>query len=376
MNSIRQVCVHCVTDITDPEVTFDSNGVCRYCREAEKEIPSYRFSPEQEKENLASLTRLLKSKSSSRYHAIIGLSGGVDSSYVTHLARTMGINPLIVHFDNGWNSQKSVSNIKKMIDSCGFDLETLVINWPEFKDLQRSFFKAGVVDIEMVTDHAIMATLFQLQRKYNIKFVLSGSNYVTEHGMPRAWLWRKQDLTNIRAIQKRFGTMKLRAFPTLGTLKFQLILRFNLGAAYIEPLNLINYSKAKAIEVLSEKYGWEYYGGKHYESVFTKFYQAYVLPTKFGFDKRKPHLSALIRNGEITRKQAFEELAQPLYDPVEFRVDKEYVLKKLGFTEQEFEALMQEKPKSHADYATDEWIHDSWRRYGPPFFRRLFQRSS
>ncbi|MCZ8216666.1 MAG: N-acetyl sugar amidotransferase, partial [Cyclobacteriaceae bacterium] len=268
-------------DTTDPDLKFDAAGVCNHCQEAIVELPKYRFTIEQEKNNLDNIANVIRQDAKGKYDSIVGLSGGVDSSYVAHLAKSLKLNPLVVHFDNGWNSEKSVSNIKKIVDKCGFDLETYVINWPEFKDLQRSFFKAGVVDIEILSDHAIMATMFQLRRKYGIKHVLSGSNYVTEHGMPIAWLWRKQDLTNIKSIQKQFGTRKIKDFPTLNSVQFQFIKMFKLGGNYIEILNHINYSKSRAMETLIKEYEWSYYGGKHYESTFTKFYQAYVLPTKF-----------------------------------------------------------------------------------------------
>lgn len=352
-------------DTSDPDIKFDPSGVCNHCREAQVELPKYRFTKEQEISNLKAITNQIKADAKGKYDSIVGLSGGVDSSYVAHLAKSLGLHPLVVHFDNGWNSEKSVSNIKKIVDKCGFDLETYVINWPEFKDLQRSFFKAGVVDIEILTDHAIMATMFQLRSKYGIKHVLSGSNYVTEHGMPLAWLWRKQDLTNIRSIQKKFGTRKIKDFPTLNSVRLQFIKMFKLGGNYVEILNHINYSKTKAMETLINEYDWSYYGGKHYESTFTKFYQAYVLPVKFGFDKRKVHLSAMIRNGEITREEALKELEKPSYDPTELRIDKEFVLKKLDFTESEFDQMMQSAPKHHLDYGSDEWIFNIWRKFKP-----------
>lgn len=370
MKKVYQICTHCVIDTSDPDIKFDEKGVCNYCLEAEKELPKYRFNSEEEKQNLDRIANQIKREAKGKYQAIIGLSGGVDSSYVTHLAKQMGLNPLIVHFDNGWNSEKSVSNIKKIVDKCDFDLETYVISWPEFRDLQRSFFKAGVVDIEILSDHAIMATMFKLRRKHNIKFVLSGSNYVTEHGMPLRWLWRKQDLTNIKAIQKQFGTKPLKEFPTLSSIEFQFIKMFGWGGVYIELLNHVNYSKSKALDVLIKEYGWEYYGGKHFESTFTKFYQAYVLPAKFGYDKRRVHLSALIRNNELSRDEALKELENPPYNPVELKTDKTYVLKKLGFTEDEFDRMMKEKPKEHLDYPSDEWVFKIWRKFKPHIVRK------
>lgn len=368
MKQEYQVCTECVMDTTDPNITFNSDGVCNYCIEAKRELPKYRFTKEQEAANLEKITsQIRKDAGSNKYDSLIGLSGGVDSSYVTHLAKQLNLRPLIAHFDNGWNSEKSVANIKNIVDKCGFDLETYVINWPEFRDLQRSFFKAGVVDIEILTDHAIMATMFEIRKRYKIKHVLSGSNYWTEHGMPTAWLWRKQDLTNIKGIQKKFGTKKIKDFPTLDSIEFQLIKMFGWGGNYIEILNHINYSKGKAIEVLQKEYGWSYYGGKHYESTFTKFYQAYVLPVKFGFDKRKVHLSAVIRTGELSRQAAMEELSKPAYDPNDLKIDKDYVLKKLGFTSEEFDKMMSESPKRHLDYPSDEWMFKLWRKIKPIF---------
>ncbi len=270
----------------------------------------------------------------------------------------MGLRPLVVHFDNGWNSELAVENIRLLVDALGFDLHTYVIDWPEFKDLQRSFFQASVVDIEMLTDHAILASMVKLARQFKIRHVLSGVNFATESGMPREWLWFKQDLRNIRAIQRRFGTKKICSFPTCGNWRWRLISATG-RLEFVEPLNHIHYRKDEARKTLEEKFGWRYYGGKHYESVFTKFYQAYVLPEKFGIDKRKSHLSSLIRSGELTRKEALTELGKPAYDPEEFRIEREYVLKKLGFSEEEFEKIMGEPVRSHADYPSDddyEWL--------------------
>jgi len=339
--------------IADPDITFNTEGICNYCKEAEQYIPKFKFSNEEAAENIRNLTNKVKAEQTGKYDSIIGLSGGVDSSYVALLAKRMGLNPLCVHFDNGWNSEIAVNNIKKIINVTGFDLHTYVIDWPEFKDLQRSFFKAGVIDIEMLTDHAIMATMFKLRAKNKIRYVLSGTNYLTEHGMPPSWVWNKSDLKNIKDIQKKFGTKKIKAFPTTSILKMIFIEKYGIGGIYAEPLNMINYNKKEAMQELENEFGWQYYGGKHYESVFTKFYQAYVLPVKFKVDKRKVHLSALIRNGEITREFAIAELQKELYKPEELRKDKEYVLKKLDFTETQFDSIMKEAPQRHQNYATE-----------------------
>ncbi|WP_443936877.1 N-acetyl sugar amidotransferase [Pedobacter sp. MW01-1-1] len=361
-NKEYKQCNRCVMDTTDPDIKFNDSGICNYCLEAEHHIDKFKFKKQEEADNLSKLKSNILRDKKGKYDCVVGLSGGVDSSYVAYLAKELGLNPLCVHFDNGWNSELAVSNIKKIVDKCGFDLETYVIDWPEFKDLQRSFFKAGVVDIEMLSDHAIMATMFTLRKKHNIKYILSGSNYVTEHGMPLSWLWRKQDLTNIKGIQKKFGTKKMRNFPTMNSVKYQISRLFGLGGVYVELLNNVNYSKEKAMTVLKEEFGWQYYGGKHYESAFTKFYQAYYLPEKFGFDKRKVHLSAQIRNGEISRNDALLELQKPPYNDIELKNDLEYVLKKLSFTASEFDNIMKSEPKAHLDYPSDEWIFNLWRR--------------
>lgn len=347
-------------DTSDPDIVFDADGVCNHCHDFDRNIAKYRFTPEAETQNLAALSERIRAGKKGPYDSLVGLSGGVDSSYVCYLAHKMGLNPLCVHFDNGWNSKTAVSNIKKIVEKCGYDLDTYVINWPEFRDLQRSYIKAGVIDIEMLSDHAIMATMYKIRKQNGIPYVLSGTNFTTEHGMPNAWVWRKSDLTNIKGIQQKFGTKRLKEFPTMGTLKVVLSKRFKMGGEYVEPLNAVSYSKEKAMEVLNREFGWEYYGGKHYESVWTKFYQAYILPVKFGVDKRKTHLSALIRNGEISRDAALQELSKPPYDPNELKIEKDYVLKKLGFSEPEFDSLMQAPPKQHLEYGSNQWMMDLW----------------
>jgi len=341
-------------DTTDPNIVFDSDGICNYCHDAEEKLPDYRFTDEQEENNLNSLKDKIKGRQVGEYDSILGLSGGVDSSYVAYLAVKMGLNPLCVHFDNGWNSDIAVKNIRKIIDVSGFDLYTYVIDWPEFRDLQRAFFRAGVIDIEMLTDHAIFASLFKIRKQQKITTVLSGTNYATEHGMPHSWAWQKMDLRNIKAIQKCFGDMGLESFPTMNSLYWVLMRQFGIGGTFEEPLNMINYHKNDAMLKLSEFFDWEYYGGKHYESVFTKFYQAYVLPTKFGIDKRKVHFSDLLRNGELTRDEVIAELDRPLYYEQELKRDKAFVLKKLGFSVQEFDEMMTEKPVPHDYYPTDQ----------------------
>lgn len=360
-----QVCSRCVLDSTVPNVGFDEHGVCRYCRLYEPVLASMRqLTDADASRRLETMARRLRATAGGReYDSILGLSGGVDSSYVAVLAARMGLRPLVVHFDNGWNSELAVENIRLLVDALGFDLQTYVIDWEEFKDLQRSFFRASVVDIEMLTDHAIVATMVRLARRHGIRFVLNGVNVATESGMPAEWLWFKQDLRNIRAIQRRFGTRRIRSFPVIGNWQWRFIL-MSRRLQFVEPLNSINYRKSAAIEVLQRDFGWRDYGGKHYESVFTKFYQAHVLPVKFGIDKRKAHFSSLIRNREMSRGDALRELASPPLDPDELRRDTQYVLKKLDFSEAEFDEIMRLAPRSHADYPSDrdyDWVLQPFR---------------
>ena len=340
-------------DTSDPDIQF-RNGVCNHCREAEVRLARIRLSPEESENKLQQLADRIRADGSGRsYDAVVGMSGGVDSSYVAWLAHKLELRILAVHFDNGWNAEVATANIHAVIEACGFNLETYVIDWPEFRDLQRAFIRAGVVDIEMITDHAIMAAMFDLAKRHNVPYVISGTNIATEFGMPRAWGWNKQDWTNIKAIHRKFGSRKLRSFPHMGLLKtiWRRYLTSNLQ--FVEILDIANFRKDAAMATLVQNTGWRYYGGKHYESIFTKFYQAHILPQKFGIDKRKVHLSALIRNGEITREQALAELEKPLYDPEQLRRDKAFVLKKLGFSETEFDQLMTSAPVPHTAYSSD-----------------------
>ncbi len=352
MSKSLRVCSRCVLDET-AELEFDEDGVCHYCRKWDEIAPQLEEKQKNGDAYFSDLKKRLKREGGPRYDSIIGLSGGVDSSYVALLAKRLQLNPLLVHFDNGWNSEVAVSNIKKIANSCGFDLETYVIDWQEFRDLQRAFFRASVLDVEMLTDHAIMAVLMRLSRKHRTRNVLSGNNYATEFGMPEEWSWNKMDYTNIKAIHSQFGERNLKTFPVLTTWTWLAINKLGIGLNYLQLLDYLPYRKETALKELQEEFDWVYYGGKHYESTFTKFYQAHYLPEKFGIDKRKAHYSSLIRNGEISRDEVLEILKSPPYDPQELEQDREYVLKKLGFTEQEFDAILRAKTVAHTDYRSD-----------------------
>ncbi|MCC6225841.1 MAG: N-acetyl sugar amidotransferase [Microthrixaceae bacterium] len=344
-------CVRCVMDTSDPNIGFDSNGVCNHCTRAELLLRSL---PQTDVEVDARLDRLrervLGASRCGGYDCVIGMSGGIDSAYVALLASRLGLRALAVHFDNGWNSEVAVGNIEAACTKLGFDLETYVVNWNEFRDLQRSFLRASVIDIELVTDHAIFAVMHRLAKDRGVKFVLSGTNIATESVMPDAWVWPKQDWRNIRAIQKRFGTVPLMTFPHDSILTFGMMRALNLGCTYVQILNNIHYRRDLAERELSEELAWRDYGEKHHESIFTRFYQCAILPTKFGVDKRKAHLSSRIVNGELSREEALAELASPACGPDLLAEDREYVLKKLGFSSSEFDAIMAAPPRPHDDY--------------------------
>lgn len=358
MKDSYQICTRCVMDTSDRDIVFNDLGECNHCERFDSMAPNFEVNLESVELRLANIADKIRSSKRGRYDSILGLSGGIDSSYVAYMAGKLNLNPLVVHFDNGWNSEIAISNIEKIVKKLNFDLFTYVINWNEFRDIQRSFFKASVIDIELVSDHAIFASMYYLARKHGIKYVLSGTNFRTEHTMPKSWYWRKQDLKNLKSIHKAHGELRLETFPTLTTLRFQASRKFGFGQKYIEILNEIPYRRGDAMKTLQDEFDWQYYGGKHYESVFTKFYQAYVLPVKFGVDKRRAHYSDLIHNGEMTRQNSLDLLSSPPYNDEDLIRDKEYVLKKLGFSENEFEDIMKLPINPHNKYDTDQWQYD------------------
>jgi N-acetyl sugar amidotransferase len=347
MNS--QICSRCVMDMSAGDTVFDADGICNYCKKHDERVALAPFTQPDAAQRLAQVVSRVRARRSGEYDSIVGLSGGVDSSYVAYQAVQLGLKPLAVHFDNGWNSELAVRNIEQLVTRLGLDLHTFVIDWEEFRDIQRSFFKAHVIDIEMVTDHAIFAAMFRIARENSIRYILSGTNAATESIMPPAWQHFKFDLRNLKAIHRRHGTRPIRRFPTLGVFGMGWN-HYVRGVQTVSLLNYVPYRKGEAIETLTRELGWRYYGGKHYESTFTKFYQAHILPVKFGVDKRRIHFSDLIMNGEMTRAEALTLLQQPLYDPAALEQDRDYVCKKLGFTLAQFEEYMKAPPVSHYAY--------------------------
>lgn len=344
-----QICSKCVlSDQDNCTIFFDEKGVCNYCLEHTRQSYTNESNP-----SFESLIQAIKfSGRKDQYDCIIGLSGGVDSSYVAHIAAKSGLRCLAVHLDNGWNSELAVQNIHQIVNSCKFDLHTHVIDWEEFRRLQVAYIKAGVIDIEALTDHAIGAIIYKLAYQFNVKFILSGSNYSTEGILPEDWHYRKSDAVNIKSIYSKFYSQRLRSFPFL-TVKEKAFYELVKGIRSVSILNYLDYNKAEAKHQIIEAFQWRDYGGKHHESLFTKFYQSYILPTKFGVDKRKAHLASLINSGQITRDEAFIELEKPIYPEYELKRDMEFVLKKLELYADEFHQLMKATPVPHTHFKTD-----------------------
>nr|WP_306267862.1 N-acetyl sugar amidotransferase [Pararhizobium sp. IMCC3301] len=349
----HQVCKITVMDTTDPDIRFDENGVCNYVAEFEAFSQAQPDSKERQRRLNALINSIKSQGQGQQYDCLLGVSGGVDSSYLAYLAHEWGLRPLIVHFDNGWNSELAVKNIEEMVTRLGFDLETFVVDWDAFRELQAAYFRASVVDIEIPTDHLIFAALNQIAAKRNIRVLLSGHNNATEWLLPKPWYYSKFDLRNMVDINRQYGRGSLAKLPKLGVWQQFYYYHFK-RIRMVQPLQLIDFNKARAKRFLIDEMGWRDYGGKHHESIFTRFYQGYMLPNKFGIDKRKAHLSNLILTGQITRHEALRELQMPPYDEDQQLEDKRYVAKKLGFSEEEFDQIMVEPVRDHREFRTDE----------------------
>jgi N-acetyl sugar amidotransferase len=341
-------------DTTDPEISFDENGHCNHCRAFFRNAPRLLYAGADSDRKLAEVVdRIRKNGRGKEYDCLVGVSGGVDSSYVAYTVKKVGLRPLVVHFDNGWNSELSVKNIENVVKKLGFEYQTYVVDWEEFRDVQMAYLEASVLDVETPTDHAFLAALYRISVEYGIKYIITGSNFATEAILPKSWGYNSKDLRQLKAIYRKFGKRKLKSFPFLGFWKefyYTYVRRIKL----VRILQYVPYNKSMAIKTLNEELGWEYYGGKHYESLFTKFSQAYMLPVKFNVDKRKAHLSTLICNGEITRDEALQALKEDLYKPEQLKLDKEFVCRKFGISEERFNELMALPVKTYRDYPNNE----------------------
>jgi N-acetyl sugar amidotransferase len=358
-NENYRICNKCVMDSTDPNITFDENGVCDHCHDFENNVkPNWHTDENGRKELVKIVSKIKASGRGKDFDCILGISGGVDSSYMLHLAvKEFGLRPLVFHVDGGWNSELAVHNINVMIDKLGLDLYTEVINWEEMKDFQLAFFKSGVPHLDIPQDHAFVATLYHFANKYKIKYILNGGNFATECVQyPMQWFYYGTDMTQINDIRKRFGTIKMDTYPFSSVLWHKVFLRYVKGVKVVKPLNYMPYIKADALAFLEKEYGWKPYPQKHFESRFTKFYEGYWLPERFGYDTRRVQLSSLILTGQLTREAAIEELKKPAYNPATIEDEFNYIAVKLGIEPEELRQYFTMPKKYYWDYKNQQTI--------------------
>lgn len=352
-----QVCSNCVMDSTDSKISFDRNGVCDHCNDFYENVQPNWHTNEKGHQDLEQIIAKIKKDGEGRdFDCIMGMSGGADSSYLLHVAvKKYGLRPLVFHVDGGWNSQIAVNNINVMIEKLGLDLYTEVINWEEMKAFQKAYFKAGVSNIDIPQDHAFIATLYNFAAKHKIKYILNGGNISTECVRnPLEWIYYGTDMAQIKDIRKRFCDNPLKTYPFSNVLKHKLYLRYIQRIHVVKPLNYFPYIKEEAMKELEREYGWEPYPQKHFESRFTRFYEGYWLPRKFGYDTRKVQYSSLILTGQMTREKALEKLKLPAITDEDGKHDFEYIANKLDIPVSELQSYFDQPNKTYKDYNNQE----------------------
>lgn len=354
-----QICVSCVMDTSDKFIKFDENGECNHCKNFKNESPNFWFPNEIGKQKLEKLVNDIKaSASGKKYDCILGLSGGVDSSYLALKVHALGLKPLVVHVDAGWNSELAVSNIEKILKYCDFDLFTYVVDWEDMRDLQISYLKSGIANQDVPQDHVFFATLYYLAAKEKIKYIISGGNFSTEGIFPESWHGSAIDSTNLLSIHRRYSDRKLKNYKTVSLFNFFIWYPFVRGIRTVRPLDFMPYKKNLALRELQETIGYKQYGRKHGESRFTKFFQNYYLPNKFGYDKRRAHLSSLIVTEQLSREEALRILEEPLYTKEELSSDIDFICKKLRITDVEFHSLMEVENRDYKEFKSwDSKLH-------------------
>lgn len=361
MNRKYQICTNCVMDTTDSKIEFNENGLCDHCRTFYRDIKPYWHTDERGWKKIQKIAQDIRQAGKDNdFDCIIGMSGGIDSSYLVYLAKEkLGLRPLVFHVDAGWNSKQAVHNIEVIVDKLGLDLYTEVIDWEEMKDLQLAFFKSGVPHIDMPQDHAFFATMYKFAQKHNVKYILTGGNYSTECiRNPIEWMYYQSDSAQLKDIHDKFGKIPLKNFPTTNILWHKVYLPYIKNIKLIRPLDFMPYNKKDATKLLVDKFGYEEYSQKHFESRFTKFYESYWLPEKFGYDTRKVQFSSLILTNQMSREEALERLQKPAYDPDTIKQDFEYIATKLGIEVDELKSYMQAPNKTYKDYKNQMWIYD------------------
>jgi N-acetyl sugar amidotransferase len=338
-------------DTTDPEIIFSDSGVCNHCIKFENVTSREWFPDDEGGRRLEHILEQIKNAGSGRsYDCILGLSGGVDSSYLALQTSKWGLRPLVVHVDAGWNSELAVSNIEKIVKHCNFDLYTHVVDWQEMRNLQLAYFNSAVANQDVPQDHVFFASMYHFAIKNGIRFILSGGNIATEGVFPSAWHGSAMDAINLKAINRLYGQGPLASYNTISFFQYYIWYPFVKRLRTVRPLNYMRYNKAEAIVELKKEIGWRSYDSKHGESLFTKFFQNYYLPFKFGYDKRRPHLSSLIASGQMSRDEALAKLEEALYLPDELESDKKYLCKKLGISSNEFDRIMSAPIHNYDDF--------------------------
>lgn len=357
MNKAINVCCRCVMNTTDPWIKFDEKGECSHCKTYDEQKGLRWFPDDEGKKKLSKIFEKIKSDQKNKeYDCIMGLSGGVDSSYLAYLSRNWGLRILAIHVDGGWNSELAVQNIQMLVDKCKLDLYTYVVDWEEMKDLQVAYLKSGIANQDVPQDHIFFSILYQKAIEFGIPYVLTGANFATESCLPQAWEYDQMDSVQLRAIHKRFGTKRLKSYKTISFYNLYIYYRFFKKLKKIDPLNYMPYDKEAAKKELIEELKWKDYGLKHGESRWTKFFQNYYLPHKFGYDKRISHFSSLILSAQMSREEALLELDKPLYSYLDLKNDKEYIAKKLDLTVSELDNLIDAPNKHYTDYPNGEKI--------------------
>ena len=362
LDSYRQyrVCTHCVMDTTDSAITFDENGVCDHCNTFRVKVqPNWDTGAKGGTELDRMVDHVRKAGRGKDFDCIIGMSGGIDSSYLVYAAKEiMGLRPLVFHVDAGWNSQIAVNNIQRLVDGLGLDLFTEVIDWEEMKDLQRAFFRSGVPHVDTPQDHSFFATMYKFATQHGVKHILTGANYSTECiRNPLEWMYYQSDSRQIRDIHHQFGERPLRNFPLTSILWHKIWLPYVRGIRVLRPLNNIRYMKSEARQLLIDRFGWQPYPQKHFESRFTRFYESYWLPERFGYDVRKVQFSSLIVTGQMVRDEALAEVERPPYDLETIGQEIEFVANKLDITVDELMGYMALPKKTYRDYKNQEEIY-------------------
>ncbi|RRV17556.1 N-acetyl sugar amidotransferase [Pseudomonas saudiphocaensis] len=338
-------------DTSDTEITFDEQGVCNHCRQFD-EVTQKKWFPNEEGSRLWGefLKEIKAAGQGQEYDCIIGLSGGVDSSYLAIKAHEWGLRPLVMHVDAGWNSELAVANIEAIVKHCGYDLHTHVVDWEDMRDLHLAYLRAGVSNQDVAQDHAFFAGLYHFATKNGIRYVLSGGNLATESIFPASWHGSAMDAINLKAIHKKYGERKLNSYQTISFFEYYVWYPFVKKMRVLRPLNYMPYHKEQALKELEATVGYKPYPRKHGESVFTKWFQNNYLPVKFGMDKRRPHLSSLIVSGQMTRDEALHKLEEPLYEASELENDIRYLCKKLRISRDEFDGFMNVKIQDYSEF--------------------------